>query len=278
MLKGASAMYLQNKYTKYYYSIIEKASTRTLGKDDVVEKHHIIPKSLGGLNNKDNISILTPKEHFICHLLLPKMTEGLHKSKMYHALSMMLAKPKQYNRNYKITSNVYDLVKKKISENMKEYWKDSHNREERSKKYSGINNPFAGKTHSEKSLQKMRNREFSKETRNLMSNSQKTRFENSPGTFSGRKHTNETREKMRLSRIGKKDSEEIKKTKSIAAKKRPPVSDETRKKLSYASKLRSEDIRNYFLARPKKICYYCNREIDYRNYAQWHGEKCKKKE
>ena len=41
-------MYLQNKYTKCYYSIINRAKSRELPKEIYTEKHHTIPKSLGG--------------------------------------------------------------------------------------------------------------------------------------------------------------------------------------------------------------------------------------
>jgi hypothetical protein len=46
-----------NKYTKWYISIIENAYDRNLEKDLYVEKHHIIPKSLKGTNDKSNIYI-----------------------------------------------------------------------------------------------------------------------------------------------------------------------------------------------------------------------------
>ena len=63
--------FLQNKYTKWYFNIISKAQNRdTLG---YVEKHHIIPKSLGGNNEQTNLVKLTAREHFVCHWLLTKM-------------------------------------------------------------------------------------------------------------------------------------------------------------------------------------------------------------
>lgn len=37
------------------------------------EKHHVIPRCLGGGNSKDNLVILTAAEHYIAHLLLMKM-------------------------------------------------------------------------------------------------------------------------------------------------------------------------------------------------------------
>lgn len=53
-------MYLQSKYTSWYYKIINSAKNRAISKYEArklvgyCEKHHIIPKSLGGLE-EDNI-------------------------------------------------------------------------------------------------------------------------------------------------------------------------------------------------------------------------------
>jgi hypothetical protein len=38
--------FLENKYTKWYFSIISNAQSREVS--GYIEKHHIIPKSLGG--------------------------------------------------------------------------------------------------------------------------------------------------------------------------------------------------------------------------------------
>jgi hypothetical protein len=80
-------MYLQNKYTNWYYSIINNAQLRILSNDVYTEKHHIIPKSLGGSNLKNNLVRLTAREHFICHLLLTKITFGEHRYKMLSAVT-----------------------------------------------------------------------------------------------------------------------------------------------------------------------------------------------
>ena len=45
-------IFIQNKYTRIYYSIIFNAQTRLLNKNTYTEKHHIIPKSLGGNDTK----------------------------------------------------------------------------------------------------------------------------------------------------------------------------------------------------------------------------------
>lgn len=50
------------------------------------EKHHIIPKMLGGGDTKENIIILSPEDHLFCHLLLAKHYGGKH----WFAVKMML--------------------------------------------------------------------------------------------------------------------------------------------------------------------------------------------
>ena len=107
-----SAMYLTNKYTRYYYSIVQRAQSRVT--QYYTEKHHIIPKSLGGSNNEQNIVCLTPREHFICHRLLCKMLVGKQKRSMAFALWQMTRFNKKQKR-YGPPSRVYDYIKKLIS-------------------------------------------------------------------------------------------------------------------------------------------------------------------
>jgi hypothetical protein len=73
-----------------------------------------VPKSLGGTNLKNNITQLTAKEHFICHRLLPRMTEGMLKRKMTYAQNMMLTKTKKQNR-YVVSARVYAKVKEEFN-------------------------------------------------------------------------------------------------------------------------------------------------------------------
>ena len=105
-------MYLTNKYTRWYYSIIDRALNRVM--DGYTEKHHIIPKSLGGSDHKSNISILTAREHFICHLLLTKMVIGKQKAKMANAVFMFTVSSKNQQR-YKITNRMYEQLRLQFS-------------------------------------------------------------------------------------------------------------------------------------------------------------------
>lgn len=125
---GDQLMYLANKYTNWYYSIIQSAKNRELSNEIYFEKHHIIPRSLGGNNKKENIVALTAKEHFICHLLLPKMTENLFRRKMIYALWCIINAENGNQNRYKITSRQYDLIKNKQSIARKLYKHTSESR------------------------------------------------------------------------------------------------------------------------------------------------------
>ena len=103
-------IFINNKYTKCYYSIISKAHSRVLPKETYTERHHIIPKSLGGSNLKNNLVKLTAREHFICHLLLTKMTEGENKMKMAKAAFMFVTSSGNQDR-YVITSHWYESLR-----------------------------------------------------------------------------------------------------------------------------------------------------------------------
>lgn len=138
-------MYLDNKYTKWYNSIINKASNRTT--TGYTEKHHIIPSSLGGTNDKENLVQLTAKEHFICHLLLTKMVEGNNKRKMTYAV-WLLCNVRNHNQpdRYIPNSRVYQSIRKQYAINI------SENQRGIKKTYSS----FGGKKHSPESIKKQR--------------------------------------------------------------------------------------------------------------------------
>jgi hypothetical protein len=76
-------MFKDNKYTKVYNKIIANAISRQWKKQLGRERHHIIPRSLGGPNTKENLVYLSCREHAICHWLLVKMTEGKHITKWF---------------------------------------------------------------------------------------------------------------------------------------------------------------------------------------------------
>lgn len=81
---------LEGKYTNWYFNIVNQCKINP-PQNVYTERHHIIPSSLGGSNDENNMVTLTAKQHFICHLLLTKMfkPKTFEYYKMIHAFCMM---------------------------------------------------------------------------------------------------------------------------------------------------------------------------------------------
>jgi hypothetical protein len=170
-------LFLSNKYTRWYYNIIENALKETRIKlthkyDNYTyyELHHILPKSLFPEYQslsiyKWNGILLTAKEHFICHALLTKMTIGEQRHKMLNAFVNIISN-NPYQTRY--TSKLYEIIKNEYSKSM-------------------IGNKICV------------GRKYSDETRLKMSISAKGNTRRK-----GKSHTEETKFKMRLARLGKK--------------------------------------------------------------------------
>lgn len=90
-------MFLQNKYSTIYFSLIQKAKARKLA--GYSERHHIIPKCMGGDDLPSNIVRLTGREHYLAHLLLCKMTDGASLRKMAFAFTMMNGQSQTHQRD-----------------------------------------------------------------------------------------------------------------------------------------------------------------------------------
>lgn len=95
-------------YQKIYNKIIERARTRQI--EGYVEKHHIIPRCLGGNDNNKNLVQLTPKEHFICHRLLCEIYPNNDKLK-YALFLMSIGKRKKKENHYNISCRIYERIK-----------------------------------------------------------------------------------------------------------------------------------------------------------------------
>jgi hypothetical protein len=71
---------------------------------------------MGGETDKNNIVKLTAKEHFLCHLLLTKMFEDkLYKMKANYAFYQMSNKNHHREKQYRVTSHLYDYGRKMCS-------------------------------------------------------------------------------------------------------------------------------------------------------------------
>lgn len=110
-------MFLENKYTKTYMKIVYHAKNRSKNDGVFYERHHIIPKSMGGNNSKENIILLKPKEHYVVHHLLTKMCEGVNSTKMNYAFWKMNIRYKKEGC-ISINFTTYEKIRQKQQQNM----------------------------------------------------------------------------------------------------------------------------------------------------------------
>ena len=269
-------MYLQNKYTKCYYNIIDRAKSRDLSKETYTEKHHIIPKSLGGLNNKDNLVKLTAKEHRLAHILLPRMTiDPLHTKSMWYALWMML-RTKNTNQQRKISKgSAFEVAKIKVAENSSQLHKgktvSKETREKLSKSCQGRPSPNKGRAMSENQKQKLsiahKGKIIAPETVSKILDSRR-HYRNSE----------ETKLKIGQSQIGKVVvvSEETKKRLSIAAKGRSNTWLKGKPAHNRGIPHTEETVKKLKVPKCKYHCSHCNKTVGGKaNYNRWHGDNCK---
>ena len=93
-------------YKRIHDQIINRAKKRVL--EGYKEKHHIVPKSMGGGNEQENIIELTAREHFIIHQLLVKIYPDAGKLK---SALWFMCNQKGKGRDYKVSSRVYEQAK-----------------------------------------------------------------------------------------------------------------------------------------------------------------------
>lgn len=124
-------LFIDNKYTSIYFSIIELSRNRNIS--GYTEKHHIIPKSLGGTNEQSNLVKLSAREHYICHVLLTRMTTGKNKSKMVHAASAFITwASSRHDRKIKINSKIFQTLKELRQQNLIEEMSKPENKKKSS--------------------------------------------------------------------------------------------------------------------------------------------------
>lgn len=90
-------------HARHYEPLIAKAQLR--GKPDgYAERHHVIPRSLGGGNEASNLVWLTAREHFLAHVLLA----NIHGGSQWYAVMMFAAGARRV-----VNSRLYESAKRK---------------------------------------------------------------------------------------------------------------------------------------------------------------------
>ena len=97
-------------YEKVYNQIVERSKTREL--TCYTEKHHIIPRCMGGLDISENLVKLTAREHFICHWLLCRIYPD--NRKLAYAFRAMCILHNDQQTRYIPSSRAYQECKEYI--------------------------------------------------------------------------------------------------------------------------------------------------------------------
>lgn len=166
-----------------------------------LHSHHIIPKSEGGTDSTDNLVQLTPAQHFWVHVLYDREHETIT-SRIFRNFSH-------------IDPQCYEdcLPYNKISDRLRK------NNSERMKGMCGESSPSFGILRSEELKKQISEKLKGKH------NSPSTEFKKGNIPWSAEKHhSEETKEKIRQSHLGKKQTEESKEKKRQALKNRSDVS------------------------------------------------------
>lgn len=206
-------------YQRIYNQLIENAKLADRKKvkgGQYFERHHIIPKSIGGLDDKDNLVLLTPREHFVAHKLLVEIYPK--NRKLYQAAWLMITKTGN-DRTYQVTSREYEFFRQQVSINMSETRKgwvpDQKFLDDLSKRTSGSGNPMYGR-----------------------------RGADNPNT--GRKNTEETKAKMSLGQLNMSDEAKKARGAKVSAKtkgkKKPEGTGDKVRKALQGRKLPAEQV------------------------------------
>lgn len=233
-------------YAAIYDRLIERALSRKIVKP--FDRHHIVPRSLGGLDAKDNIAKLSVREHIFAHVLLAKI----------------------HPDNFKLVSCAFRMMHGSRSSKSASWL-----REKFIEGISGDNNPLRNPETAAKVSSKLKGVPRSEETKRRVSDGLKKHFaihdrpayvhteetkekirlakvgktnESMKGNklWLGRKHSEETKAKIRTARLGAKMSEESKE-KLSSSKRGKVVSAEARARMSEAGKKRWERERSLSL-------------------------------
>jgi len=99
-------------YKKHYKLLINKAKNRVV--EGYKEKHHVIPRCMGGIDDKENIVELTAREHFLAHLLLVKIYNNNYR--LIRAVAMMCVGQKDRKTTNRLYGKTRELWKDAMSE------------------------------------------------------------------------------------------------------------------------------------------------------------------
>lgn len=101
-------------YERIYGEFIVDRRAREAGLIGYSERHHIVPRALGGSDDRQNLILLSAEDHFFAHLLLAKM----HGGKMWAPVAFMIGGQRKDWRPVR-SRREYGWVKRHLSSMMR---------------------------------------------------------------------------------------------------------------------------------------------------------------
>lgn len=220
------------KYCMHYDRLIARAKGRTiLG---YVEKHHVIPRCMGGSDEPSNLVRLTPEEHYVAHQLLVKMFPN-DKRLVFAAIAMCFGPHENRSAN-----KMYAWLKRNAPSM-------PFTEETRAK----MGAARLGRKHSEETKLKI-SLKSKGHTRNLKGVARSEEVcEKMRAAQMGHSVSEETREKLRACNTGRKHTEAARERISLALKGKP-FSAEHRYNLGEANRLRADVMRQQKMSQTHK--------------------------
>lgn len=109
-------------YEKIYSDLCLRARIRQITEKVGYETHHVIPRCFGGSNSKDNLVLLTYKEHYIAHRLLVKTSKTKRELvKNTEALRWLC---KSNNGSRTVTSRMFEVARRLRSKAQSEFQRE----------------------------------------------------------------------------------------------------------------------------------------------------------
>jgi len=107
-------------YLKIYNDLMttRKQKKRTKNAGVYYENHHILPRSLGGTDERENLILLTAREHFVAHALLMKHFEKVGSKEKYKMSQAFVLMGRVCGAEKRKNSRLYMRARKVIAEEL----------------------------------------------------------------------------------------------------------------------------------------------------------------
>lgn len=112
-------------YDEFIQNILSNRGRNGCGQE-YHEEHHILPKCMGGSNDKDNLIDLFAEEHFIAHKLLA--FENQDNEALQRAFGTM-AHVRRFGRRYTVSAEDYAYVRSQNAKILKHRWENTEYKE-----------------------------------------------------------------------------------------------------------------------------------------------------